>query len=483
MEKVDYTTRFGRSNRRNIEAANRRVPSDYTPRQKIERAVKPYWEAAKKFDREKTGIAQFAGNVKDFYSARNKYSRDKGLGMFEETYKNPYSKDQLRWLGNMGYNVAEFVGDVFKTGAQALGTAATGIDFIPGDEGIGGEWSKMQGYNPKFETAFGNISNPWYDDLKAGEFEMAMGEAERATGLSDLQKKLPLEDIFGITNFQNHLRNYGLDLEGVKKEDFKQKFVDHIGDKFFGQFSDEMGTFDYDNKTWEVPQEWMDRYEGYTDEELAQSFNKDFNKLHTQEYNNIIKDYGGDVQKKYTDTLMEKFDFNEDELAYAMAKGDPNSPFFTDLHKGLWQDIWHENTMPFVGELGHYEGFKAGPDGEMIYESYPNQILPYETDEAKELSKSGWSSLPEWAMYPAAFGAVRKGSGIVSKATEGTKAGAINKLYQNIYPAMSGSGGPIPGFNFPSRSFTGRDWLLPGRSKWQFPATTYGASLRETGDE
>ena len=366
----------------------------------------------------------------------------------------------------MGYNVAELGGDVFKTGAQALGTAATGIDFIPGDEGIAGEWGKMQAYNPKFETAFGNIPNWWYDDVKAGEFEMAMGEVERATGLSDLQKKLPLEDIFGITNFQNHLRNYGLDLEGVKKEDFKQKFVDHIGDKFYGQFSDEMGTFDYDNKTWTVPQEWMDRYEGYTDEELAQSFNKDFNELQTQEYNNIITDYGVDVQKKYTDTLMEKFDFNEDELAYAMSKGE------TPLHMGLWEDLLHEKTMPFMEDLSGY-----------TEEGYPRELFDYETPEAKELSTSGWSSLPEWAMYGPMFGGIRKASGILSKATKGTKAGALNKIYQNMYPGLSGSGGPIPGFNFPSRAFTGRDWIIPGRKMWQFPAATYGASLRETGGE
>ena len=37
VEKVDYTKRFERSNRRNIEAANIRVPTDYTTRQKIER--------------------------------------------------------------------------------------------------------------------------------------------------------------------------------------------------------------------------------------------------------------------------------------------------------------------------------------------------------------------------------------------------------------------------------------------------------------
>tara|TARA_R110002110_G_scaffold99522_1_gene254351 strand:+ start:1513 stop:2940 length:1428 start_codon:yes stop_codon:yes gene_type:complete len=475
MEKVDYTTRIP-TNRRNIEAANRMVHADYTPRNVYERKIRPYVEGIKKFDRERTGIAQFAGNVKDFYSARNKYSRDKGLGKFEETYKNPYSKDQLRWLGNMGYNVGEFVGDIFKTGAQALGTAATGIDFIPGDEGIGGEWAKMQGYNPKWETALGNISNPWYDDLKAGEFEMAQGEAERSSGASLLNEKDFLTAL-GNTNFQNHLRNYGLDLEGVKKEDMVPTLEKFYVDKFYDQFSEELGTVDVGGKKYNVPKEWKDRYEGYTDDELAQAFDKDMATFSNKEWGQISTDYKEGAQKKYTDTLMDKFDFNEDELAYAMSKGE------TPLHMGLWEDFAHENTMPFVGELGDYEGFKAAPDGEMIYESYPNQILPYETDEAKELSKSGWSSLPEWAAYGPAFGAVRRGSGILSKATEGTKAGALNKIYQNIYPGLSGSGGPIPGFNFPSRAFTGRDWLLPGRSMWQFPAATYAASLRETGGE
>ena len=116
-------------------------------------------------------------------------------------------------------------------------------------------------------------------------------------------------------------------------------------------------------------------------------------------------------------------------------------------------------------------------------EGYQKELFEYETPEAKELGKSGWSSLPEWAMFPAAFGSVRKASGILSKATEGTKAGALNKIYQNIYPGLSGSGGPIPMFNFPSRSFTGKNLIIPGRKMWQFPAATYGASLRETGGE
>ena len=465
VERVDYTKRFERSNRRNIEAANRRVPPDYTTRQKIERKVKPYWEGLKKFDREKTGIAQFAGNVKDFYSARNKYSRDEGLGMFEETYKNPYSKDQLRWLANMGYNVAEFAGDLFKTGAQAAGTAMTGIDFIPGDEGIAGEWGKMQGYNPEFETALGNIPNPWYDDLKAGEFEMAQGEAERSSGVSLLNEKDFLTAL-GNTNFQNHLRNYGLDLEGVKKEDFQKTLEKFNIDKFYDQFSEEMGTVDIGGKKYNVPQEWMDRYEGYTSDELSQAFDKDVSTFANKEWGNITGDYKEGVQKRYTDTLMDKFDFNEDELAYAMSKGE------TPLHMGLWEDLAHEKTMPFMEDLSGY-----------TEEGYPRELFDYETDEAKELSTSGWSSLPEWAMYGPMFGGIKKASGIVSKATEGTKAGALNKIYQNLYPGLSGSGGPIPMFNFPSRSFTGKNLILPGRKMWQFPATTYGASLRETGDE
>ena len=137
VEKVDYTTRFERSNRRNIEAANIRVPTDYTTRQKIERKVRPYWEGLNRLHdtlSEKTGIASFANNLKKFQQAQEKYRTDKGLGWLESAWKSPYNKDTAKWGGNMLYNVAELVGDVFKTGAQATGTAATGIDFIPGDE-------------------------------------------------------------------------------------------------------------------------------------------------------------------------------------------------------------------------------------------------------------------------------------------------------------------------------------------------------------
>ena len=477
MEKVDYTKRIP-SNRRNIEAANRMVHADYDRGAKRRHRLQELKNKAVAFDRKNTGIAQFAGNVKDFYSARNQYSKDKGLGFFEETYKNPYSTDQWKWLGNMGYNVGEFVGDVFKTGAQALGTAATGIDFIPGDEGIGGEWAKMQGYNPKFETAFGNISNPWYDDLKAGEFEMAQGDIERATGISDISSATDIEDILKIENMQNHLRNYGLDLGGVKEGDkLFDTYNNWLGERYMDQYGGPTKDFDVGDYRFSIPEEFIKNYEGYSDKELTDAWTKDFTTFANKEGSNIFGEYEKNIMGDYNKQLMEKFDFNEDELAYAMSKGE------TPLHMGLWEDLAHENTMPFVGELGHYEGFKAGPDGEMIYESYPNQILPYETDEAKELSKSGWSSLPEWAAYGPAFGAVRRGSGILSKATEGTKAGALNKIYQNIYPGLSGSGGPIPIFNFPSRSFTGKNLVLPGRKMWQFPAATYGASLRETGGE
>ena len=96
-------------------------------------------------------------------------------------------------------------------------------------------------------------------------------------------------------------------------------------------------------------------------------------------------------------------------------------------------------------------------------EGYPKELFEYETEEAKELAKSGWSSLPEWAMYGPAFGSMKKASGILKKATEGTKAGSFHKFYENIYPGISGK--------------------YPKRSLLQFPATLYGASLRETGGE
>jgi len=454
VETVDYTKRIP-SNRRNIEAANRMVHADYDRGAQRRHQLQQLKNRAVAFDRRHTGIAQFARDVGKFQKAQEKYRTDKGLGWLESGWKSPFNRDTAKWGGNMLYNVAELVGDVFKTGSQALGTAATGIDFIPGDEGIGGEWAKMQGYNPTFETAFGNIPNPWYDDLKAGEFEMAMGDAERSSGANLLKEKDFLTAL-GDTNFQNHLRNYGLDLEGVKKEDMVSTLEKFYVDKFYDQFSEEMGSVTIGDMKYSVPQEWKDRYEGYTDEELAQAFDKDMSTFSSKEWGQIANDYQGNVQKKYTDTLMEKFDFNEDELAYAMSKGE------TPLHMGLWEDLVNENTMPFMPDDFQFE---------------------YETDEAKKLAESGWSSLPEWAMYGPAFGSVRKGSGILSKATEGTKAGALNKIYQNIYPGLSGSGGPIPWKWGRIGSEPGTNILIPGRSMWQFPAATYGASLRETGGE
>ena len=470
VEKVDYTKRFERSNRRNIEAANIRVPTDYTTRQKIERKVRPYWEGLNRLHdtlSEKTGIASFANNLKKFQQAQEKYRTDKGLGWLESGWKSPYNRDTARWGGNMLYNVAELVGDVFKTGAQATGTAATGIDFIPGDEGIGGEWSTMQGYNPNWEIAGFNVPNPFYDDLKAGEFEMAQGEAERATGMTDITSATNIEDILKITNMQNHLRNYGLDLGGVKEGDkLFDTYNKWMGDRYMKQYADgPKKTIKKGNYNYYIPEEFIKNYEGYTDKELVDAWERDFTTFANKEGSNIFGEYEKNIMGDYNKQLMEKFDFNEDELAYAQSKGT------TPLHMGLWEDLLHEKTMPFMDDLGYTD------------EGYQKELFEYETPEAQELGKSGWSSLPEWAMFPAAFGAVRRGSGILSKATEGTKAGALNKIYQNIYPGLSGSGGPIPMFNFPSRSFTGKNLVLPGRKMWQFPAATYGASLRETGGE
>ena len=297
-----------------------------------------------------------------------------------------------------------------------------------------------------------------------------MGQAERASGLN-LKNETDWTNILQNTNYQNHLRNYGLDLKDVKKEDLHQTVDNFYLDKFYNQFSEEMTPLIIGDTKYMVPQEWKDNYEGYTDRELGETFDKDFASFSIKESGNIYSDYQEGAQEKYNKKLMDQFGFSADQLAYAESAMDPKKEK-TDIHMGLFEDFMKESTMPFMDDLAGY-----------TEEGYPKQFLDYETPEAKELSTSEWSTAPEWLLYSPMFKGIKKASGIMDKATRGTKAGAINKLYQNLYPGLSGSGGPIPIFNFPSRTFTGAQWRPPGRSKWQFPATTYGASLRETGDE
>jgi len=465
MEKVDYTKRIP-SNRRNIEAANRMVHADYDRGAQARHKLQELKNKAVGFDRRNTGIAQFARNVGKFQQAGKKYRTEQGLGHLESGWKSPYMRDIYKWLGNMGYNTAEFGGDVFELGWRGLGTLGANInnallpgdpydDFIPGDAGVGGEWWEMQKYNPNIETAFGTIPKPFwgsgkYDPDAATELQQAMGQAERASGLN-LKNETDWMNILQDTNYQNHLRNYGLDLEGVKKEDIPKTMENFYQDKFYDQFSEELGTVDVGGQKYYVPQEWKDNYEGYTDKELGETFDKDFASFTIKESEKVHSDYQEGAQEKYNKQLMDQFGFTEDQLAYAESAMDPKKEK-TDIHMGLWEDVYKEKTMPFMPDLSGY-----------TEEGYPKELFEYETPEAQELAKSGWSTLPEWALYGPMFGGMRKASGILKKATEGTKAGSLHKFYENMYPGLSGK--------------------ARKRSMWQFPATMYGASLGETGGE
>jgi hypothetical protein len=415
---------------------------------------------------DKSGIANFANNFRDFNKAQRKYTEDQGLGFFEKLRDNPYKRDIKRWAGNVGYGAIEGAGDLLEIGWRAP-PAFLGFDTVPGDDGIMGKyWSdfKMPQYDPKWNLMGLDIPNPLYDEEQSNLFFDTIPNIERDLGLDDFQNLKNPNDIFNIENFQNHLRNYGLELGGLNNDERMKTYNKWMGDKYFSQFKDASDSrlMTSGGERYAVPNEFLKSlpyWDPYLNldqdmmDTIVGDYVKDFTDFSKTTFKPIEQKFMENLYNQRDEMLMDKFGFDKDELLFAMTKGEANN-----LDLGVFEDLLRENTMPFMEDDFRFD---------------------YETEEAQKMYEEN----PFWSEGLAGFigyGGALKGL----KAAGKLDAGPLSTLYRNLYPGLSGTGGTgIPFFNFPSRRFTGSSWNPPGRGVWQSPALLYGAAARETGDE
>jgi len=438
---------------------------------------------------EKTGARNFFNNLDNFYDARNQYSKDKGLGFLEENWKNPYTKDQYRWAGNVGYNIAEGMGDLFELGWR-IPPAAAGYDTIPGDEGVLGSYWANKEFDPTWNLFGFDLPNPFRDDLKIGQLEKAVPELERELGFIT-----GAENPLDIINFQNHLRNYNLDLSDLNATERTTAFENWMGDQFLGQYDQTINPdAKYDiiknQNAWRqigdkyLPREYLEGlnyYDPYLNlnqkmiNKILGDYNKSYLDFQKTTMLPILESYDKNLINQRNQELMDEFGFKDEaELLYAMSKGNVHEKDMEYLaekglelpeHMGLFNDLLAESTMPFIED---------------------NFRFDYETDEANKLAmenpiwSEGLASFLGWGTGLKSFGLPKR----LSSKSNVDRAGILNKAYYNMYPGLSGTGGTgIPLFNFPSRTWTGNIWNPPGRNWWQTPALTYAAAAQETGDE
>ena len=435
---------------------------------------------------EKTGARNFFNNLDNFYDARNQYSKDKGLGFLEENWKNPYTKDQYRWAGNVGYNIAEGMGDLFELGWR-IPPAAAGYDTIPGDEGVLGSYWANKEFDPTWNLFGFDLPNPFRDDLKIGKLEQAIPELERELGfLTGAENENPLD----ILNFQNHLRNYNLDLSDLNATERVAAFENWMGDQFLGQYDQTINPdAKYDiiknQNAWRqigdkyLPREYLEGlnyYDPYLNlnqkmiNKILGDYNKSYLDFQKTTMLPILESYDKNLINQRNQELMDEFGFKDEaELVYAMSKGNVHPMDALYLaekglelpeHMGLFNDLLTESTMPFIEDDFRFD---------------------YETDEANKLAAEN----PFWSEGVASllgWGQAVKGFSLPSKIKG--KPGILRSSYYNMYPGLSKTGGTgIPVFNFPTRTFTGQSLNIPSRGWWQTPALTYAAAAQETGDE
>jgi len=272
------------------------------------------------------------------------------------------------------------------------------------------------------------------------------------------------EDVLGVTNFQNYLRNQGLDLGGLNKDERLDSYSNWMADKYMSQFKDAddsrlMTSGDYQ---YAIPNEFLkslDYWDPYLslDQDMMNTivgdYTDDYRNYETGQLTNLSNEFTENLYNQRDQMLMDQFGLDKDELLFAMTKGEANN-----LDLGIFEDLLRENTMPFMED-----DFR----------------LDYETDEAQKIYEENpfWSEgLPSLAGYSAGLKALKSAGKI--------NAGPLSTAYKNVYPGLSGTGGTgVPWKWGKIGSIPGASVNIPGRSMWQFPALTYGTALRETGDE
>ena len=412
---------------------------------------------------EKSGLGNFVDNIKRFQKADRAYTEDQGLGFLEKIYKSPYKKDVGRWAGNWGYSAAEGLGDMLELGWR-VPTAFAGFDTLPGDHGVMGKYfAGAQEYDPKWNLFGLDVPNPFADELKISQLEQAIPDIERDIGL-DIVNMENFEDVLGVTNFQNYLRNHGLDLGGLNREERLDSYSNWMADKYMSQFKDAddsrlMTSGDYQ---YAIPNEFLenlDYWDPYLslDQDMMNTivgdYTDDYRDYETGQLTNLSNEFTENLYNQRDQMLMDQFGLDKDELLFAMTKGEANN-----LDLGIFEDLLRENTMPFMED-----DFR----------------LDYETDEAQKIYEENpfWSEgLPSLLGWSAGLKALKSAGKI--------NAGPLSTTYRNVYPGLSGTGGTgVPWKWGRIGSIPGASVNIPGRSMWQFPALTYGTALRETGDE
>ncbi len=412
---------------------------------------------------EKSGIGSFVDNIKDFQKADRKYTEDQGLGFFEKIWENPYKRDVGRWTGNVGYSTAENIGDLLELGWR-VPSALAGFDTIPGDDGVMGKYfAGAHQYDPSWNVLGFNIPNIFYDEQKSNLLADTIPNIERDIGL-DIVNMENFEDVLAVTNFQNHLRNQGLDLGGLDKEGRLEAYSNWMANKYMSQFKDAgdsrlMTSGDYQ---YAIPNEFLQSlpyWDPYLNldqdmmDTIVGDYTSDYRDYESGQLTNLSNEFMGNLYNQRDQILMDKFGLDKDELLFAMTKGEADN-----LDLGLFEDLLRENTMPFMED-----DFR----------------LDYETDEAQKIYEENpfWSEgLVGLAGYGGALKALRAAGKL--------DAGPLSTIFRNMYPGLSGTGGTgVPWKWGKIGQVPGASINIPGRSMWQFPGMTYGAALRETGNE
>lgn len=412
---------------------------------------------------DKSGIANFANNFRDFDKAQRKYTEDQGLGFFEKLRENPYKRDMKRWAGNVAYSTAENVGDLLELGWRAP-PAFLGFDTVPGDDGIMGKYfAGAQEYDPSWNILGFDVPNIFYDEQKSNLLADTIPQIERDIGL-DIINMENFEDVLGVTNFQNYLRNQGLELGGLDKEGRLDAYSNWMANKYMSQFKDAsdsrlMTSGDYQ---YAIPNEFLQSlpyWDPYLNldqdmmDTIVGDYTSNYRDYESGQLTNLSNEFTGNLYNQRDEMLMDRFGLDKDELLFAMTKGEADN-----LDLGLFEDLFRENTMPFMEDDFRFD---------------------YETEEAQKMYEENpfWSEgLAGLAGYGGALKALRAAGKI--------NAGPLSTAYRNVYPGLSGSGGTgVPWKWGKIGQIPGARINIPGRSMWQFPAMTYGAALRETGDE